>query len=55
MAKLVRYGIYTGLTVSGLYSAEMYISNEYNSLGIIRFGRAAFAVIFNLVYICFNF
>ena len=44
MAKLVRYGIYASLAASGVYSAELYRSNEYNSLGIVRFGRAAFAV-----------
>ena len=45
MAKLVRFGMYAGLTVSGIYLAEMYRTNEYNSLGVVRFGRAAFAVI----------
>lgn len=45
MSKLLRYGTFAGIGLSGLYSAESYRSNEHNSLAIVRFGRAACAVV----------
>lgn len=44
LSKLVRYGVYASVGVTGAYSANAYRTNEHNSMGVVRFGRAAFAV-----------
>ncbi len=41
--KLLRYGLYSTIGLTGVYSIESYRTNDYNSFAFIRFGRAAYA------------
>jgi|688.fasta_scaffold2224066_1 hypothetical protein len=44
-SKLLRYGIYTGVGTTGVsYIGSNLFEKEFNSLGVVRFGRATFNV-----------
>jgi hypothetical protein len=44
-SKLLRYGMYTSIGTAGAtYVGSNLFEKEFNSLGVVRFGRATFNV-----------